>query len=87
MTAFEIRKTRTRVHGRIDVVEPCPAHPNHYGLAFFLGPHPRGFTPVPSRLGKNIAIAYASRFAVAFARQNGCKYVYRADSRRPLRKI
>ncbi len=87
MTTFEIRKTKSKTHGHIDVIDPSADHPFHYGLCFFLGPHPRGFMPVPVKFGKNIAVAYAARLVVAFAKQNGCKYVYRADSSRPLRKI
>lgn len=87
IATLEIRKTKAKAFGRIEVHEPDKSTPLHYGLYYFIGPYSRGFTPVSAKLGRDIAIAKGIRAATPFARQNACKYVYRADSPNPLRKV
>ena len=79
IATFEILKgmKSKSPHGHIEVRKPYGDHPNHYGIYFFFGVHPRGFTPVPSCVGPTLAIERAAEMAIPFADQNGCKWVYR----------
>lgn len=78
VTVFEIRKTKTKQFGRIEVRDE-PETPNHFGLYFYIGPYHRGYTPVRRSYGIRIAIGRASRLASMFALQNACRYTYREE--------
>jgi hypothetical protein len=71
---FEIRRSKNRPFGRIELK---PVNDLQIGLFFYLGPHPRGFRPIPGtgelslELGRKIAEA----LVVGYARQQSCRWV------------
>jgi hypothetical protein len=46
IATFDIRKTKSKVHGRIEADERGGDTPVHYSISFYLGHHHAGFKPV-----------------------------------------
>lgn len=85
LATFEIRKARKAV-GRVEVRDEADL-PKDFGVYFYLGDRPRGFTKIARRHGTAIAIGATIRMTHQFAHQNGCKYVSRPGHDTKLRPV
>ena len=74
LATFEIRKSRSKPFGRIEVRAP-EGDSRVCGLFYYIGDRPKGYVPI--RGGAVLAIAWASRLSKQFAKQHDARYVVR----------